>query len=166
MISPLYAVATSAACGLSAVGGTARSRESVARSGVPRHADGASSTVGAAGGGSLELRASAASLVSVVRVIPLCLALRLNLLMGIIQCPDSHSSIWKCLDPGEACIWTPPGPRNQISPVLQRIRASFLRGDLMPIMPGIPDPCRHGERYSISTCSPELSWSPADMMTS
>ena len=82
---------------------------------------------------------------AVVKVIPADLApWLLNLLIGSSQWPERAFRIWKCLEPGLGSILTPPRPRNHISPVLQRMRASFLSRLWMPMRPGTPLFSRHG----------------------
>ena len=84
------------------------------------------------------------AVVIVVCVVRWSFGSRLNRQMGIIQWPDLDSFIWKCREPGLGSILTPPLPRNQISPVLQRYRTSLCFMESMPMSPGTPESGRQG----------------------
>ena len=113
-----------------------------------------------------ELPAWAAVAAAGVRVMPDCFGCLLNLLMGSSQCPERAFRIWKCLLPGEGSMRAPPRPKNQISPVLQRMRASLRSKLWMPMRPGTPDFSRHGATNFSSKYCREVSCNPAVKVTS
>ena len=96
----------------------------------------------------------------VVMVMPFVCAPVAKRLMGIIQWPLGAFFIWKCREPGLGLIWTPPCPRNQISPVLRLMRASLRSRLCMPMSPGPSVPSIHGALYVSSWKLPCVSCKP------
>ena len=90
---------------------------------------------------------------------------RLKRQMGIIQWPARAFFIWKCREPGLGSIFAPPFPRNQISPVLHRIRASLLSRESMPMSPGTAESGKQGASNFSSQYWPAVSTMPVVRIT-